>query len=125
MTDKIPHFKFHIKTSANKFSGRIELKGEVIHTITDFGEFYNACGYTKGMAKKGILPDDYIWETFFQNTGKNCTSCFQLHLIEYLLKYSETFTKKFRHKCDELIEVHAENRKSCSVDLCVDKNRKN
>ncbi len=123
MTDKIPHFKFHIKSSANKFKGRIELKGEVIHEISDFGEFYRACGYTKSMAKKGVLPDDYIWETFFQNTDRNCTSCFQLHLIEYLLKYSDTFTKKFRHKCDELIEAHAEKRKACFFEPCGDKNR--
>ena len=125
MTDKIHHFKFHIKSSANKFKGRIELQDEVIHEISDFGEFYKACGYTKSMLKKGILPDDYIWETFFQHSDRNCTSCFQLRVIEYLLKYSDTFTRKFRHKCDELIEVHAKKRKDCSVDYCADKNRRN
>ena len=123
MTDKIPHFKFHLKSSANRFKGRIELQGEVIHEISDFGEFYNTCGYTKSMMKKGILPDDYIWETFFKNSERNCTSCFQLHIIEYLLKYSDNFTKKFRHKCDELFEMHAEKRKACSVENCADKNR--
>jgi hypothetical protein len=124
MTDKTPYFKFHIKSSANKFIGRIELQGEVIHEISDFSEFYNACGYTKSMAKKGILPDDYIWETFFQHSDRKCTSCFQLHIIEYLLKYSDTFTKKFRHKCDELIEIHAKKRKACAIENCKDRIRK-
>jgi hypothetical protein len=121
MADKIPHFKFHLKSSANKFCGRIELKGEIIHTINDFSEFYKACGYNKTMAKKGILPDEYIWETFFKHNDRNCTSCFQLHIIEYLLKYSDTFTKKFRNQCDDLIAAHAEKRSACKLKHCADR----
>jgi len=123
MTDNIPHFKFHIKSSANRFCGRIELKGEVIHTISDFGEFYSACGYGKSMAKMGILAEDYIWETFFKHDERNCTSCFQLHVIEYLFRYSDSFTKKFRHKCDEFIEAHVEKRAACSVLDCNDRKK--
>ena len=123
MTDNIPHFKFHIKSSANKFCGRIELKGEVIHTISNFSEFYSACGYHNSLAQKGIIAEDFIWETFFQHEDRNCTSCFQLHIIEYLLRYSDSFTKKFRHKCDAFIEVHVEKRAECTVVNCADRKK--
>jgi hypothetical protein len=123
MTNKIPHFKFHIKSSSSNYSGRIELKGEVIHKIADLGEFYKVCGYNLEMAKNGILPDEYIWETFFRHSDRNCTGCYQLHMIEYLLLYSDTLTKKFRHQCDEWIEVHAGTRASCDVKKCANKKK--
>jgi hypothetical protein len=121
MAHKTPHFKFHIKSSSTKFFGRIELKGEVIHKIEDFSEFYKVCGYNIDMAKKGILPEEYIWETFFKHSDRNCTSCYQLHLLEYLLMHSEEFTKKFRHQCENWIEVHSAARVSCDIKKCIDR----
>jgi hypothetical protein len=122
MTHKVPHFKFHIKSTSTKFYGRIELKGEVIYIIEDLGEFYKVCGYNLEMAKEAILPDQYIWNTFFRfNKIRNCSSCYQLHVIEFLLRHSDTFTKKFRNMCEDWIEIHAKARSACDVTTCADR----
>lgn len=124
MPKTIPIFKFHIKSTATDYFGRIELKKDVVCRISDFAELYKYLGYGTDLAKTGILPEEYIWETFFKHSDRNCISCYQLHLIEYLLKHSDTFTKKFMHQCDDLVEVHAKARSACKVNGCADRKEK-
>ena len=66
MPNTPPHFKFLLKTSAKDDLPCIELDGEVIHTITDLGEFYKYLGYSPEIALKGVLPDEFIWGNLCQ-----------------------------------------------------------
>ena len=107
MQIKIPHFKYRSKKTSNNNYGCIELGEEVIHEIRNLDEFHKALGYTVDMAKAGILPDEYIWEKYIKDTETRCHTCFQLHIIEYLLKHSATFREKYKTKSEEWIGVQA------------------
>ena len=96
------------------------LRNDLIHKILPMDEFYKEFGYTLALAKAGILPEEFMWETFFRHSGRNCDACYQLHMIEYLLKFADDFAKKYGHECDNWITAHAEARAACKFE-CADK----
>lgn len=110
MRTPIPHFKYRPKPLSNAHYGSIELGGEVIHKIEDLGEFHKAFGYTSDIAKAGVLPDEFIWEQYIEDSAKNCKTCFQLHIIEYLIEHSVSFRKKYEAQCEDWIAAHKEAR---------------
>ena len=114
MQNKTPYFKTKIKPKSC-----IVLDGEVVHVIDGLDSFYKHFGYTTEMAKKGILPDEYIWEAFFKNQISDCISCHQLHITEYLLNQAGPFAMKNRDKCIEWIAEHEKNLDSCDVTECI------
>lgn len=126
MTNEIPHFKYKRINLHSKQVGCIVLGEEIMHRIAPLGsegsmdEFYKEFGYTLELAKKAILPEEFIWETYFRHPDRNCDACYQLHMIEYLLKYADEFTKEYGHECDDWIAAHAEARAACKSG-CADK----
>lgn len=126
MTNEIPHFKYKRISLRSKQVGCIVLGEEIMHRMAPLGsegsmdEFYKEFGYTLELAKRGILPEEFIWETYFRHPDRNCAHCYQLHMIEYLLKYADAFAKKYGHDCDNWIAVHAEARAACKSG-CADK----
>ena len=118
MPNKISQFKFLHEGSAKVDVPCIKLDGDVIHLITDLNEFYKYLGYNSEAALKGILPDEFIWETYIKDGIKNCASCYQLHIIDYLFRYSATFTKKYGKECQKLIAPHTAEKAACGVKEC-------
>ena len=100
MHPQIPHFKYSSKDPAHRHLGFIEFDSDVIYWIDDLEDFYQAFGYSKDMRKWGVLPDDYIWEEFLCDSKRKFSACFQIHIIEYLLKHSASFVNRFGHQCD-------------------------
>lgn len=123
MTNKIPHFNFRNKSQATKYFGCIETGTEIIHSILDLDTFYKQFGYTINLAKQGILPDEFIWDTYFKNSERSCFSCYQLKMLEYLLKHSLTFANTYRNECDNWIATYAEARANCNFADCVDRKK--
>lgn len=118
MQIKIPHFKYRSKDPANKHYGCIELGGEVIHKIEDPDEFHKTFGYTPDMAKAGVLPDEFIWDQYNRDSAKNCKTCFRLHIIEYLLKHSVAFLKKYEGQYEDWIAALAKTKSACGEIVC-------
>lgn len=123
MQIKIPHFRYHAKDPARKRPGVIELKGEVIHYIEDLDEFYKIFGYTADLARAGILPEEFIWEEFLSDSAKKCDTCFQLHIVEYLIKHSESFKKKYDKSYENWIAAHAKERSASGIACAVRKQK--
>jgi len=73
----------------------IQAKGEFIHEITSLDEFYKAFGYTQDMNKDGVLPEEFIWDEYIKDSTAKSTACYQMHIIKYLKKHSDTFRKQF------------------------------
>lgn len=119
MPKKIPQLKFRNKSPKVKSFGCVELSDEVIHKIVDLNIFYAGFGYKPEMAQNGIMPDEFIWDTYFRYSDRNCASCYQLHMIEYLLKNSESFAKEYGHECDHWIDAHAKKRAACKIKECA------
>lgn len=120
MSNGIPHFKYELLHPRKKQCGGIMLNGSVVHRIVSIDEFYAEYGYTLEMAQNGILPEEFIWETYFRHPERNCDACYQLHTIEYLLKHSDSFAQKYGHECNNWIAAHSKARAACNF-KCADK----
>jgi hypothetical protein len=107
MQNQIPHIK-HRTRGSYKQLGFIEIDGEFIHDIKNLDEFYRAFGYSVEIAKAGILPDEFIWTEYIKDAPLAFTNCLQIHIIEYLLKHSDTFREKYRENCADWISAHVE-----------------
>ena len=115
MRIQIPYFKYRTSVPSCKHHGRIEMEGEVIHKINDMQEFHKAFGYTPDMAKEGRLPDEFIWEEYVKDMPANCSACFQMRLIDYLIKHSIKFMEKYGDQCEGWIAAYAKARAESEV----------
>ena len=120
MYDKIPYFEYQPPTRYNNERGVIKLHGEVIVSIEDMKGFYCSIGYTLEMAKRGISPDEFIWETYFKLVDANCSGCYQTHIVEYLLKHSPTFFTKYGNQCRGWLTTYAAGRAACNSVECIE-----
>lgn len=124
MQTSIPRLTYLPKTPSGGYSPCIKVNGKVVHHIEDLGEFHKVFGYTQDIAKAGILPDEFIWEEYFKGIAANRTACFQVHLIEYLLKHSALFRKEYADQCESWIIAHAEARSACGEVCCACKTKR-
>ena len=100
----------------------IKVDGEVIHNIRrvdELNDFYRVFGYTDEMTKKGIMADEFIWDEYIRSDPNQFSDCVQMHLLEYLNKYSPTFKSAFEDVYEgwmaELAKVRNEKRERCIV----------
>lgn len=108
MHSLIPHFKYRFATISNKLVACIESDKKVIHEILNLDEFYSVFGYTQEISQTGVLPDEFIWAEYIKGSSADFSSCIQIHIIEYLRKYSDTFQKEYGSQCDSWIAAHNE-----------------
>jgi hypothetical protein len=118
MSTENSKFTFHLKPYREIDLPCIELDGDVIYSITDLNEFYKYLGYSERIALSGVLPDEFVWKTYFKDSVENCASCYQLHIIDFLLRYSKTFAKKYGSQCQKLITPHTALKAQCSATAC-------
>jgi hypothetical protein len=122
MPKNIPHFKFHFKPTPATRLPCIKFNNEVIHEIKDLNEFYLAMGYGINNVQNEFLPEEYIWDKFTKHSAhKNCMSCFQLRIINYLLQHSKTFLQKFGKHYNEWVTAHSGAKLACDVTVCSEK----
>ena len=107
MQIQMPRFKVLSNDHISKHSVIIELEGEIIHKVEDLHEFQQALGFKADMAKNGILPDEYVWERFVKGSQARCSSCYQLHILKYLMKHSARFRNRFEEQKEEWIAALA------------------
>ena len=123
MQTSIPRITYLPKTPSGRHSPCINVNGKLVHNIEDLSEFHQAFGYTQDIARAGILPDEFIWEEYFKDAAKNCTACFQMHLIEYLTKHSASFKKEYAEQYNYWITTHTEAKSACGAICCACKTR--
>jgi len=70
------------------------------------GEFHKAVGYTPEILEAGMKLDEFIWKKYVKDVTAASHACFQLHIIEYLLKYSASFKNDYEGQYDDWIAVH-------------------
>jgi len=119
MNSKIPNFKYRLNSPVIKSFGIIELDNVLIHKVTNHSEFYACLGYHSDLAKQGILPEEFVWETYFRHSNRTCNSCYQLNIINYLLKNSPSFAKQYFAECEEWIATLTERIALCNVEVCA------
>jgi len=119
MNTEIPYFEYQPPNRLQNVCGAIKLHGEVLHKIDKMDEFYKELGYTQEMAKKEIWPDEFIWETYFKITDKNCSSCYQQHIVDYLLAHSDAFASSYRRQSQDWLATYAAARAACIQRECI------
>ncbi len=117
MQAKIPYLTYSAPRPTNYDCGSIVANGQIIHSISDMGKFYEAMGYTHEMRMSGLLADEFIWEEYVKHSTPFLSACYQKHLIEYLLKNSLSFKKEYGVQSAEWIAAHA-NARTVSRSFC-------
>ena len=107
MQNIIPTFQYSTKGNVNNHYGHIDADGQLIHWIKNLDEFYEALGFTASMAKEGMMPDEFIWDEYIKVGAINSAACLQMHIIEYLSKYSDSFRKKYSDQYKNWIAADA------------------
>ncbi len=97
----LPNVTFHPAKYVKSYYGVIEEDGKDIHHVADIDAYYSVFGYTREMRKSGILPEEFIWETYIR---KNCLRCLKMHMIEYLMRNSESFREKYQEQYQQWLE---------------------
>lgn len=121
MMNKIPHFKYRNKSQTSRYFGCIEMGNEIIHSIIDLDAFYQQFGYSVEYAKQGILPDEFIWDTYFKNSCGNCFNRYQLKMLEYLLKHSAKFVNAYGDECKNWIAAYSDTKIDCNFSACANR----
>ena len=118
MRSQVPYLRYRPKDPSNRHFGFVEVDGEIVHKVNDLNAFYEAFGYIDDMRKQGVLPEEFIWEEYVKDSAENHTACYQIHLVEYLIKYSDIFRRKYGVQCVEWLAAHAEDI-TARDELCV------
>lgn len=66
---------------------------ETLCFIEDIQAFYESLSYTASMNKAGILPDEFVWEEYTNNSGYSV--CLQKHIMDYLHVHSPKFNDAY------------------------------
>jgi len=118
MFNDIPHLKFRLKSPSSNRNACIELSGKDTHFIDDLNVFYKSLGYTLDMALTGILPEEFVWDTYFRHCVKICNSCYQLNLINYLSTHSDSFKTNYKDQIETWLAHHSEQEQDCHTSNC-------
>ena len=105
MRYQIPHFTYSPPRISKGHDAWIEMDGQPIHEIKNPDEFYKELGYTAEMRMAGVLPDEFL--------RHECNSsfyaiCFEMHLIEYLVKNSIAFIDEYGNQYKNWFDNHIE-----------------
>ncbi|NQY27112.1 MAG: hypothetical protein HRT92_08030 [Piscirickettsiaceae bacterium] len=90
---QLPHLKVVLNSPNHQNYRHIVHDGKKLHYIQNVREFYYTLGYTDNMARANILPDEFVWDEYTNNSGYSV--CLQKHILDYLNKYSPTFYEDY------------------------------
>jgi hypothetical protein len=85
-------------------SNCIVANGYCYHRIDDLNAFYVALGYTIEMNRSGLLPEEFIWETYLRNGAPGREQCIQCRVMAYLHAYSEKFRNEYGNQYTSLLD---------------------
>jgi len=111
MQKNLPSFKFFPKSHPSNSTAYIEVDRKYKYEIFELTSFYKKFGYSKEVAGKAILPDDFILENYFRGSASKYKECYQMHIIEYLLVHSHQFKQQYGEQCKKWLEDLSEERK--------------
>ena len=109
MPNNIPHFKYRKINGYGKNLICIEVDGKVIHEVQNLYDFYKTFGFTEELGKSGILPEEFIWTEYVKDNEANYFACTQMHIIDYLKRFSELFRETYGAQCDSWIAAYAKS----------------
>ena len=107
MQNGTPYLKHSSGTGASMQYGFISIKGEFLYTIENLEEYYQTFGYSIEVAKAGVLPDEFLWDEYIKDFPGTYKHCLQIHIIRYLLQYSDTFRQKYGTQSNCWLAAHA------------------
>ena len=107
-----PHFRCYLSNPYSPKFGFIEADGKVVHQVKDILKFYAVFGYTKAMAKAGVLPEEFMWSEYIY---PQYSPCIQANIIKYLNKHSTTFIEEYGEQSKQWLADHSTTREGRGV----------
>lgn len=115
---KIPQFSYDLSCKAKR-TASIHVAHIEFDTIKNVADFLRELGYTDEIrGGSGILPEEFIWETYTRNGAIKSARCLQPKIIEYLFKHSDRFRKEYGHEYVSIIG-RCVSEKNDDSELCV------
>lgn len=81
----------------------IVVDGEVFHRVCELAEFYKIFGYVKEINVCGVMPDEFIWDTYTRYGAPKSRNCIQFLVMTYLNIHSKKFRENYGIEYDELV----------------------
>ena len=106
--NELPQLKVVLSSPHHKHYRHIVLGEESLCFIEDLEAFYYSLGYTPEMRKSGLLPDEFVWEEYVNNSGYSV--CLQKHIMDYLHAHSPLFNETYGEHYARFVEEHAAER---------------
>lgn len=113
-SNNVPYIKYHLANPLSMHFRCVEMEGEVIHRIENIDEFYYEFGYTPDMLKAGVLPEEYIWAKYIQNTACNFTVCIQIRILKYLINHSDKYGEQCKVWLDTYLKESVAKAATCA-----------
>lgn len=117
MDSKIPIFSYLPRSIIKPHSPFILLDGHVYHPIHKISNFQNQIGFTQDIANLNVELQEFIWEKHIKDYAEPCISCFQLGVLEYLVRNSFDFWVDYGYQYEEW-RLHHQNLKSQNLLKC-------
>ena len=108
MQNQVPHFAYSPPNVSKGYAAWIKKNGQPFHQIKNLDAFYMELGYTPDIRKAGVLPDEFIWDEYTKGNPSPNASCFQMHIIEYLVKNSIAFISEYGNQYQDWFNNHIE-----------------
>jgi hypothetical protein len=102
--DPLPLFKFpNFSARGHMNHDCVIVDGRVFHRVSDSGKFYQTFGYTRKISAAGVLPEEYIWETYVRPGSPMSESCKQALVMSYLHRHSNEFRGEYSSSYEKLV----------------------
>lgn len=101
---ELPQLKVVLSSPNHQHYRHILLGEESLCFIEDIQAFYKALGYTDDMARSGVLPDEFVWQEYVNNSGYSI--CLQKHIMDYLYAHSSRFVENYQEPYLKFVQEH-------------------
>ena len=103
------NFQINLTIPASSNFGFITLDGQKIFHIDDVDGFYNALGFTDEHSRRGVTPEEFLWQEYRKQHCNKTYACMQHKIIDYISHYLPKFKEDYAdqytywiYRCSEI-----------------------
>lgn len=95
---KLPHFRYNLSSPRAAHFGFIFLGDEKILHLDNHESFYKHLGVLHTAECTGFTCEELVWYYYRRIGSKHTLACLQGKILDYVLKHSDAFRKRFEQE---------------------------